>query len=599
LNHTPKPALSITADSTAKAWLRAMELTAPISGNPARILPTVVAELAASLGDAPAMLSSRECMTYRSLSDRLNQYARWALGQGLIKGEVVGLLMTNRPEYLAVWLGITSVGGVVALLNTNLVGASLAHCIDAVSPRHLIVSEEFVDTAVEVMPDLAQVPTIWTHGIDHPWFQRIDVEIQRASRESLEPRERRLVNIADRALYIYTSGTTGLPKAAMVSHGRVMQWSHWFAGMMGPQSGDRIYDCLPMYHSVGGVQVPGATIVSGASLVIREKFSATKFWDDIVDWDCTMFQYIGELCRYLLNSPSSLNESKHRIRLACGNGLALDIWERFRDRFKLPRILEFYASTEGAVSLFNVEGKPGAIGRIPSYLPHRRAVALVHCDIETGEALRNDQGFCIPCTPNQSGEAIGKLVDDPGTRFEGYADQAASQKKILRDVFERGDAWVRTGDLLRKDEKGYFYFVDRIGDTFRWKGENVATTEVSEAISSFPGVEHATVYGVTIPSTDGRVGMATLVISQELDLAGLRKHLMNRLPAYARPLFLRIRNSIEVTGTFKYSKTDLADQGYDPVPCTDYLYFDNPASQAYVPLDKQLYDLIQVGHVRV
>jgi fatty-acyl-CoA synthase len=279
--------------------------------------------------------------------------------------------------------------------------------------------------------------------------------------------------------------------------------------------------------------------------------------------------------------------------------LGRDIWESFQDRFKLPRILEFYASTEGAVSLFNVEGKPGSIGRIPSYLPHRRAVALVQCDIETSKPVRNEQGLCIPCAPNESGEAIGKLANDPGTRFEGYADEEASQKKILRDVFTLGDAWVRTGDLLRKDEKGFFYFVDRIGDTFRWKGENVATTEVSEAISAFPGVEHATVYGVTIPSTDGRVGMATLVATKELDLAGLRKHLMSRLPAYARPLFLRIKSSIEVTGTFKYSKTDLADQGYDPEPCTDYLYFDNSESQAYIPLDKQLYDLIQVGRVRL
>jgi fatty-acyl-CoA synthase len=590
---------SNAGDSTAKAWLRAMELTAPISRNPDRILPTVIEELAARLGDAAALLSSRESMSYRSLSERSNQYARWALSEGLVKGEVVGLLMTNRPEYIAIWLGISSVGGVVALLNTNLVGASLAHCIDTVSPKHLIVSREFADSAVEAMPDMAQVPAIWTHGVGHPWFRRIDIEIQGTSRESLAPEERRAVNIADRALYIYTSGTTGLPKAAAVSHARVMQWSYWFAGMMGTQPEDRIYNCLPMYHSVGGVQVPGAALVSGASLVIREKFSVSKFWDDVVDWDCTMFQYIGELCRYLLNSPPSVKESKHRIRLACGNGLAPDIWERFQDRFKLPRILEFYASTEGAVSLFNVEGKRGAIGRIPSYLPHRRAVALVRCDIETGDAVRNEEGFCIPCAPNESGEAIGKLVSDPGTRFEGYADEAASQKKILRDVFVRGDAWVRTGDLLRKDEKGFFYFVDRIGDTFRWKGENVATTEVSEAISTFPGVEYATVYGVTIPSTDGRVGMATLVTTKDLDLAALRTHLIGRLPAYARPLFLRIRSSIEATGTFKYSKIDLVEQGYDPMLCTDYLYVDNPESQAYLPLDKQLYDLIQVGRIRL
>jgi fatty-acyl-CoA synthase len=588
--------------SAAKAWLRALELTASIPRNPARILPTVIEELAAQLGDAPALLSAGESLTYRALSERSIRYARWALGQGIAKGEVVGLLMTNRPEYFAIWLGITSMGGVVALLNTNLVGASLAHCVDAVSPKHLIVAQEFADTAVEVLPDVAQVPRLWIHGGDHAWFQRIDLEILESSGELPHAQERATPTIEDRALYIYTSGTTGLPKAASVSHARVMQWSHWFAGMMGTQPEDRIYNCLPMYHSVGGVQVPGAALVSGSSLVIREKFSASNFWSDIVDWDCTMFQYIGELCRYLLNSPPSANESKHRIRLACGNGLAPEIWERFQERFNLPRILEFYASTEGAVSLFNGEGKPGAIGRIPPYLPYRRSVALIRCDVETGEPVRNELGLCIRCAPNESGEAIGKMVDDAsnaGTRFEGYVDEEASRKKVLRDVFEPGDAWVRTGDLLRKDEKGFFYFVDRMGDTFRWKGENVATFEVSSAISTFPGVEHATVYGVKIPSTDGRVGMATVVTSRELDLHEFRKHLMSRLPAYARPLFLRIRSDIEVTGTFKYSKTDLADQGYDPVASTDYLYFDNLESQAYVPLDKQLYELIQVGRIRL
>ncbi len=393
MNENFKSAATNVSDLTAKAWLRAMELTAPISRNPARILPCVVEELAEKWIDAPALVSSRECMTYRLLSERSNQYARWALAQGLVNGEVVGLLMTNRPEYLAIWLGITSVGGVVALLNTNLVGASLAHCIDAVSPRHLIVSEEFIDNAVGAMPDMAGVPAIWTHGVDHPWFRRIDAEIKEAFRGPLDSKERRSVNIADRALYIYTSGTTGLPKAAVVSHGRVMQWSHWFSGLMGVDSEDRIYSCLPMYHSVGGVQVTGAALVAGGAVVIREKFSASNFWSDIVEADCTMFQYIGELCRYLLHTPPSPEESKHRIRLACGNGLAPEIWERFQDRFKLPRILEFYASTEGAVSLFNVEGKPGAIGRIPSYLPHRRAVALVRCDIEKGEPVRNEHGL--------------------------------------------------------------------------------------------------------------------------------------------------------------------------------------------------------------
>jgi fatty-acyl-CoA synthase len=363
-----------------------------------------------------------------------------------------------------------------------------------------------------------------------------------------------------------------------------------------------MYNCLPMYHSVGGVLAPGAILVAGGALAIREKFSASHFWSDVTRWDCTIFQYIGELCRYLLNAAPSPSETNHRIRMACGNGLAPEIWDRFKERFAIPQILEFYAATEGGVSLFNVQGKPGAIGHIPAYLSHRFAPILVAFDIERGEPARNAQGFCIRCAPNQPGEAIGKVTDDPanlGGRFEGYTNPEASEKRILRNVFETGDAWVRTGDLMRKDEQGYFYFVDRIGDTFRWKGENVATSEVSGAISAFPGVKHANVYGVSIPNAEGRAGMAAIVPEGSLDLAGFRKHLVNYLPPYARPLFLRIRNDVEVTGTFKYSKADLVRQGYDPVVTEDELYFDNAESGSFTRLDKELYERIQGGGIRL
>jgi fatty-acyl-CoA synthase len=588
--------------SVANAWLRALELTATIPRNRDRVMSTVIEEQAARLGNAPALLSDRECLTYQELAERSNQYARWTLAQGLAKGEVVCLLMTNRPEYFAVWLGITSVGGVVALLNTNLVGPSLAHCINVVQPKHLIVASEFIDSLLTALPNLAGSPEIWTHGAEDASFQRIDHEIQRHSGTTLSNDERRLVTIEDRALYIYTSGTTGLPKAANVSHARVLQWSHWFAGMMDAQSTDRMYTCLPMYHSVGGVLATGATLVAGGSVVIREKFSASQFWRDVVRWECTIFQYIGELCRYLLHSNSSADASGHRIRMACGNGLAPDVWEEFQDRFAIPRILEFYAATEGGISLFNVEGKRGSIGRIPSYLAHRFAPALVKFDVDKGEPVRDDQGFCSRCSPNEAGEAIGKLLEDPaniGSRFEGYTDQQASDRKILRNVFKPGDAWIRTGDLMRKDEKGFFYFVDRIGDTFRWKGENVATSEVSEAICTFPGVVHANVYGVAIPNAEGRAGMAALVTEDAIDLDTLREHLITRLPFYARPVFLRVRNDVEVTGTFKYSKTDLVREGYDPVSITDAIYFDHPALQAFIRLDKALYDRIQTGLIRL
>jgi fatty-acyl-CoA synthase len=588
--------------SAAKAWLRALELTALIPRNRDRVMSTVIEELAARSSDTPALLSDRECLTYRGLADRSNRYARWALEQGLAKGEVVCLLMTNRPEYFAIWLGITRVGGVVALLNTNLVGHSLAHCINIVSPKHLIAAGEFVDPLTTALPALTVLPTIWIHGTEHSSFRRIELEIEQLSGEVLTRDERRPLNIEDRALYIFTSGTTGLPKAANVSHARVMQWSHWFAGMMGAEQTDRMYNCLPMYHSIGGVLVPGATLISGGAVVIREKFSASQFWSDVVRWDCTMFQYIGELCRYLLHAAPSGNEKSHRIRMVCGNGLAPEVWDGFKNRFQIPQILEFYASTEGGVSLFNVQGKRGAIGHIPAYLAHRFAPALVQFDVEKGQPARNEQGFCIRCAPNEIGEAIGKAADDlsnVGNRFEGYTDKQASHEKILHNAFAPGDAWIRTGDLMRKDEKGFFYFVDRVGDTFRWKGENVATSEVSEAICAFPGVKHANVYGVAIPGTEGRGGMAALVTDHKLDLPAFREHLMRRLPAYARPLFLRIRDDIEVTGTFKYSKTDLVRQGYDPLATPDVIYFDNSESEAFIQLDKSLYDRIQVGQIRL
>jgi len=582
----------------AKAWLRALELTAPIARNRDRVLPTVIEELAAQLDDAPALLSERECLTYQELFQRANQYARWALEQGVGKGETVSLLMENRPEYFAIWLGITSVSGVVSLLNTNLTGPGLAHCINVVSPRHLIVSAQLADQLTAALPHLsAAAPCIWVHG-QGDLGPRIDCAIERLSGAALSPEERRPANIEDRALYIYTSGTTGLPKAANISHARVMQWSYWFAGMMGAQPSDRLYNCLPMYHSVGGVLAPGAILAAGGSVVIREKFSASSFWHDLTRWNCTLFQYIGELCRYLLHAPPTANENSHQIRMACGNGLAPEVWERFKERFSIPQIFEFYAATEGAVSLFNIEGRRGAIGHVPGYLAHRFSPALVVLDVERGEPARDVQGFCIRCATNEPGEALGRVVDDPsriGSRFEGYSNQEASERRILRDVFEPGDMWVRTGDLMRKDEQGYFHFVDRIGDTFRWKGENVATTEVAEAICAFPGVQHASVYGVAIPGAEGRAGMATLVTNHEFNLFELRGHLVSRLPAYARPLFLRIRKNMDLTGTFKYSKTDLVVQGFNPAASDDVVYFDDPKARAFTRLEQALYEHIQSG----
>jgi len=357
-----------------------------------------------------------------------------------------------------------------------------------------------------------------------------------------------------------------------------------------------------MYHSIGGVVATGAALVNGGSVLIRQRFSASRFWDDIVEGDCTLFQYIGELCRYLINSASHPREIEHRIRLCCGNGLRPDVWLKFKRRFRIPQILEFYGATEGNFSLYNCEGKPGAIGRVPSFLTHRFPVALIKCDIKTGEPVRNSEGFCISCSANETGEAIGKILDDSsgrGSQFEGYSDKDASDRKVLRNVFVNGDAWFRTGDLMRKDERGYFYFIDRVGDTFRWKGENVSSTEVAETISACSGVIDAVVYGVTIPGTEGRAGMAAVITSQDFDMTAFWQHLAVRLPEYARPLFLRIREEIEMTPTFKPKKQDLAREGYDPEATADAIYFNDRVSQSLVKVDAILYERLQTGDMRL
>ena len=586
-------------DTALRDWVRALEATAPIAANPQRLLSDVIAELAQTHGDAPALLSARESFSFAELVGRMNRFARWGLDQGLGKGDVVGLMMPNRPEYMAVWLGLSSIGAVVALINTNLRGGALAHCIEIVAPKHVIVAGELAHELRAASAHLPSRPKIWSHGDGE--FERLDLLLERFAAEPLAAQERRAVTTADRALLIYTSGTTGLPKAANVSHRRLLEWSFWFAGLMNAGPQDRMYDCLPMYHSIGGVVATGAVLVRGGSVLIREKFSAKQFWDDVCDWDCTLVQYIGELARYLVNAPKHPRERAHGLRLCCGNGLRADVWEKFQGRFAIPRILEFYAATEGNVSLYNVEGKVGAIGRVPPFLTHRFPLALVKFDAEAGAALRDASGFCVRCGTEEVGEAIGRIPDRDhgGGEFEGYTDAADSRRKILRDVFAPGDAWYRTGDLMRRDAAGFFYFVDRIGDTFRWKVENVATSEVAEVIAAFAGIAEATVYGVSIPGTEGAAGMATLVVEGVLDLGEFRRHLARRLPSYARPLFLRLKDRIEITATFKHRKLDLVHEGFDPGATADALFFDDPARQAYVRIDRTLYERIAAGKVRL
>jgi fatty-acyl-CoA synthase len=541
----------------------------------------VVEELGARFGAAPALIGSAQTWSHAQLAARANRYARWALARGIAKGDTVALLLGNCPDYLASWLGITRVGGLAALINTNLSGEALAHCLQVARPKHIVAGESLADGFTASVP-------VWRHDED---FSRA---IEGFSGGPLTETEQRAVSLNDPALLIYTSGTTGLPKAAYVSHRRVMSWTHWFAGMTGAGPQDRLYNCLPMYHSVGGVVATGAVLLGGGAIICREKFSASRFWQDVADSGATIFQYIGELCRYLLASPEPA--PPHKLRLAVGNGLSADIWETFQNRFAIPQILEFYAATEGNFSLYNAEGKVGAIGRIPPFLAHRFPTAIVTFDDAAGVPARGPDGLCIPVIRGEAGEAIGKIAGG-AARFEGYTDAAASEKKVLRDVFKSGDAWVRSGDLMRQDVQGFFYFVDRIGDTFRWKGENVATTEVAAAAASAPGVRNACVYGVAVPGANGRCGMAALEVGADFDPAAFRAHMASRLPAYARPLFLRIVESLAVTETFKQKKQLLAQEGFDPAAITDPLLAD--CGTGFVALDAALYARINSGLIRL
>lgn len=590
----------VDAKFARDAWLRALAKTATI-GESGITLPALIDRLAVQFCDAPALVSAEASMSYGQLGFRCNQYSRWGIGRELKSGDCVALFMSNCAEYLAVWLGLTRIGAVVALVNSQLAGDVLVHSIEIAQPKYLIVGADLAPRVAAIRARLPAALVCRVLGSSRD-FEPLEPELAPLAGAHLMPTECEPPPIDATALYIYTSGTTGLPKAARVSHYRLMQWSHWFGGMMDTTPQDRMFNCLPLYHSVGGVVATFATLVNGGAVVIRPRFSASDFWRDVREQRCTLFQYIGELCRYLVNTPSQPAETEHSLRMACGNGLRPEVWVPFQTRFKIPRILEYYASTEGNFSLYNCEGRPGAIGRIPPFLANRLPVALLRFDVGKTEPWRNADGFCERCAANEIGEAVGLMPAAGGERtgrFEGYADPQASDRKVLRDVFKAGDSWYRTGDLMRRDERGFYYFVDRVGETYRWKGENVSTAEVLTALMASRGVLEGVVYGVSVPGADGRAGTAALVVNADFDLAAFRADVVSRLPPYARPVFLRILSTLEATGTFKPRKQDLMQAGFDPGRMTDPLYFDDARSQRYVPVDAALYAAISQGTVRI
>ncbi|HEX4176929.1 MAG TPA: long-chain-acyl-CoA synthetase, partial [Rhizomicrobium sp.] len=540
-----------------------------------------------------AILCLDQVMTYAQMDARANRYANWAKGEGIGRGDCVALLMENRPDYVCAWLGMFKVGAQVALINTNLMGTALAHSIAMSGARHAIVGAELVANFQAAPFEVA--PSLWIEGEGG----NLTAQLAIASDSPPGKQARAGVTLKDRAFFIYTSGTTGLPKAANFSHMRMLFMMSGFVGALRPRATDRIYDPLPLYHSTGGVCAVGLAFFSGGALILKRRFSVHEFWADVHRYGATMFEYIGELCRYLLNAPPTPLEHGHKIRAITGNGLRSEIWREFQSRFAIPRIVEFYGATESNVSMLNYDGTVGAVGRVPDYLEWLLPSRVVRFDVEKEVPVRGPDGLCIECAPDEVGEAVGGMSTRAGREFEGYTNRADSDKKMLRDVFRRGDIWFRTGDLMRRDEHGYFYFVDRIGDTFRWKGENVSTGEVGEALAAATGIREANVYGVSVPGMEGRAGMAALVVDGDFNLDALPVWLKGRLAAYARPVFLRLSAQLDVTGTFKQRKVDLVREGFDPAGIADPLYVFDADSGRYERLTMELYRAIRDGSLRL
>ncbi|MBI1398901.1 long-chain-acyl-CoA synthetase [Hyphomonas sp.] len=533
-------------------------------------------------------------MTYAQFDALASRFANWAIAQGLKAGDCISLFMENRPEYVAAWAGFSKAGLVTALINHNLEGDALAHCVNIAQTRLIVTGAEQDETIRAAMDLLQGTPPVWSLG-GH-FGGDLGGALEAFSDKRPDRKHRAGLLGKDLCLYVYTSGTTGLPKAARLTQARTQGMMRSFIAPCRITPKDKVYVTLPLYHGTGGLCGIGQALMTGATAVIRRKFSASAFWDDAVDEGVTSIVYIGELCRYLLNSPPHPKERAHHIRTGFGNGLRPEVWQAFLDRFNIPHLCEFYGSTEGNVSFLNFDGKVGAVGRIPGWLKSQfKNIAFVKFDIETEQPVRGPDGLCIRAEVDEPGEALGLIGDDVRQRFEGYNDQKATEKKLLRDVFGKGDLWFRTGDLLRMDKDGYIYFVDRIGDTFRWKGENVSTNEVGEALSQIEGIKTANVYGVPIPGTDGKAGMAAITVEGDVDFAGLYKALDAKLPSYAVPIFIRVQPEAETTGTFKYRKVELVADGFDPAKVSEPLWMLDPDEERYVLMSPARYDKLLAG----
>jgi acyl-CoA synthetase (AMP-forming)/AMP-acid ligase II len=549
-----------------------------------------------SAADRPFLLYGSDRYTYREANAEVNRHAHAYRSLGIGKGDVVALMLDNRPALLWHYLAAGKIGAVAALINTNNTGEPLLHSLRVCKPKLIIIGSEHVVAFDPIQAQLGAGPNVF-----------VDVDPERPTRPALpmwsgplstaatdDPPETSQQKLDDLAAYIYTSGTTGLPKAALVRHLRLYALGEMLGSLgWGLKSTDVIYNCLPLYHTNGIGVCTGAVISHGATMALARKFSAKRFWDDIRRYEATGFIYIGELCRYLMNQPVRDDDKQHKVRAMTGNGLRADIWPGFKQRFGIERIAEFYGSTEGNIGSLNLDETVGSVGRLLF------GGVLARWDEQKDDFVRTPEGFLVKCKVDEPGVLLGRI--SKRQRFDGYHDESATSKKIVRDAFKRGDAWFNTGDLLRMDKSRRLFFVDRMGDTYRWKGENVSTFEVQEQVSSWPTAAEVNAYGVQIPGTEGRAGMVAMVLksASEFDGESFAEHVDSSLPPYARPLFVRVRETLETTGTFKLKKGELCNEGFDPFRVRDPIFFRDPSKNAYVPLTPEVFEQLKAGKLRL
>lgn len=549
----------------------------------------------------PALVDEQRSVSYTALNRWANRIAAALKADGVHAGTVVAVMLENRIELLAILAAVSKLGAISALINTTQRGKVLAHSINLVKPGYMVIGEELVSSITDAEPLLEKSSLIRYWIADQDCLQDTGIEpngwtnlLQQAQGQpEHNPLESYDVKMKDPCFFIYTSGTTGMPKASILSHGK---WIKAYGGFghsgLTLNSNDVLYLTLPCYHNNAVTVCWSAAIAGGAAIALRRGFSASAFWSDVQRYQATCFGYIGELCRYLLNQPECPEEKNNSLRCMIGNGLRPAIWQAFKDRFAIEQITEFYASSEGNIGFTNVFNFDNTVGFSPA------TFAIVKYDLENDRVVRNAKGFLQKAQKDVPGLLISEISDK--WPFDGYTDTQKSEAAILRNVFKKGDAWYNSGDLMRDIGCKHAQFVDRLGDTFRWKGENVSTTEVESTLSAYPGIEDAVVYGVEINGTNGRCGMAALRLSPGLSFDGeaLARYLDAELPSYAAPLFIRLLDQVETTGTFKYKKTDLKNAGYDPDRVQDPLFARLPGSNSFTPVTQALYQAITGGQYR-